>query len=70
MCIHFSNRMKTSGFVLALLLITVQYAFSGEDEKSAEPAKKKKKKDIRDYSDAEMEELFTQWEVRLQQTTI
>ena len=54
-------------FVFALLLITVQY---GEDEKSAEPAKKKKKKDIRDYSDAEMEELFTQWEVRLQQTTI
>ena len=52
-------------FVLALLLITVQY---GEDEKSAETAKKKKKKDIRDYSDAEMEE--PQWEVRLQQTTM
>ena len=49
-------------FVTALVVI---HYVSGGDINSAESAKKKKKKHIRDYTDAEMEELFAQWEVEI-----
>ena len=56
--------MKNALLLFVTALVVIQ-CVSGGDDNSAESAKKKKKKDIRDYTDAEMEELFAQWEVEI-----
>ena len=49
--------------VLILLSILFGTCNCKEKEEKAKEADKIKKKDIRDYSDADMERLFEQWEV-------
>ena len=48
---------------LYLLKVHVQCKKNSPDDKKTGDAEKWKKKDVRDYSDADVERLFEQWEV-------
>ena len=57
---------RLSTWVIFLLLLFIAASLAAKrDEKKDDTSEKWKKKDIRDYSDADMERLFEQWEVML-----
>lgn len=63
----FSRTMAKSTFLIVVLLVTflsTTYCGDTSEEEEDGPAQKWKKKDVRDYNDADLERLFDQWEVR------
>ena len=59
--------MKKIYFIWLVIFISIGVSLADEEEdekaKAKERAEKWKKKDVRDYSDADIERLFDQWEV-------
>lgn len=55
---------KSLKYVMILLVLSVLLLSEGKKEKDdISEAEKWKRKDVRDYSEADMERLFDQWEV-------
>jgi len=50
-------------FLLLLFLISLFLVLFVKSEKAEDASEKWKKKDIRDYTDADVERLYEQWEV-------
>lgn len=63
----FSRTMSKSTFLIVVFLVTflsTTYCGDASEEEEDGPSQKWKKKDVRDYNDADLERLFDQWEVR------
>ena len=59
-----ASKMTCLNFLIYFLLFTtLYYVTSAKKKSSANDAEKWKKKDIRDYTDADLERLYEQWEV-------
>ena len=57
------NSMAEVKFLLLLFLISLFLVLFVKSEKAEDASEKWKKKDIRDYTDADVERLYEQWEV-------